>query len=111
MTEQAQKSNKVAGKRLLVVANRLPVNLSISDNGDINLKLAAGGLVSGLQALSKTMKFCWFGWPGAYVHKNDRQLKTELASQFNAVPVFLNDRDVEGHYNGFSSRFFISKTA
>jgi len=99
------------GRRLLVVANRLPVNVSILENGEIETKTASGGLVSGLQALSRSLEFQWFGWPGTDVHRNDRkQVKRELAER-NAYPVFLSKDLVENHYNGFSSKSYMPRTA
>lgn len=94
------------GTRLFVVANRLPVNVSIGEDGVVETTMASGGLVSGLQALSKTMQFQWFGWPGTDIHRHDmKRVKEELVSQYNAVPIFLNKELVESHYNGFSSKF------
>jgi len=92
------------GRRLLVVANRLPVNVSIGQDGKLGTSMASGGLVSGLQALSKSMQFQWFGWPGTDIHRHDMErVQEELVSQHNAVPIFLNKELVEGHYNGFSN--------
>ena len=94
------------GRRLFVVANRLPVNVSIGEDGAVETAVACGGLVSGLQALSKSIQFQWFGWPGTDIHRNDREHVTkELVSQYNAVPIFLNKEAVENHYNGFSSKY------
>jgi trehalose 6-phosphate synthase len=94
------------GARLLIVANRLPVNVSIQENGEVDMKMASGGLVSGLQALSKTTEFQWFGWPGTDVHRNDqKRVAEDLDKRFNAVPVFLSNEAVENHYNGFSSKY------
>lgn len=105
MTDMQHLGDK-PGQRLLVVANRLPVNVTINpDDGSVETKMASGGLVSGLQALSKSMQFQWFGWPGTDIHRNDRQrVRDELESQYNAVPIFLKSQDVEDHYNGFSSK-------
>lgn len=99
------------GHRLLVVANRLPVNVSICDTGEIETEMASGGLVSGLQALSKTKDFHWFGWPGAKIHRNDRdEVTKKLASGFNAVPIYLTEQEVEHHYNGFCSNAYHATT-
>ena len=94
------------GKRLLVVANRLPVNVSVEEQGEVELTMASGGLVSGLHSLSKMMEFHWFGWPGVDVHRNDRkEVEQRLASEFNAIPIFLSAKAAENHYNGFSSSY------
>ncbi len=101
-----QKIDDGHGQRLLIVANRLPVNVTIGPNGGIEMKMASGGLVSGLRALSKSMQFQWFGWPGTEIHRNDQQeVEKELESHFNAVPVFISNEMMEKHYNGFSSKY------
>lgn len=93
------------GRRLLVVANRLPVNVSFNqDDGSIQTTMSCGGLVCCLKALSKSVHFRWFGWPGTDTHRNDQeQVREQLESQYDAVPIFLNSQDAENHYNGFSS--------
>ena len=95
--------------RLLVVANRLPVNIVQVEDGAFYYMMASGGLVSALQGLSKSMDFQWFGWPGAEIHRNDRDtVRQQLATRFKAVPIFLSKGMAEMHYNGFSSKFFPS---
>jgi len=91
-------------QRLFVVANRLPVNITQTEDGEFQYTMAAGGLVSALRGMSKSMEFQWFGWPGAEIHRNDREMvRQELASRFNAVPIFLPKESAERHYNGFSN--------
>lgn len=88
-----------------MVANRLPVSITAKDNGEFDYTMGSGGLVSGIQSLSKTMQFQWFGWAGTEIHRNDQQkVQSQLASQFNAVPVFLTHGNVEKYYDGFSSK-------
>lgn len=95
--------------RLLVVANRLPVNVTQTDDGEYNYAMASGGLVSALQGLSKSMEFEWFGWPGIEIHRNDRDIvRQQLATQFKAVPIFLSKSTVDKHYNGFCSELISS---
>jgi len=90
--------------RLLIVANRLPITIKQHDDGSDDFGMSSGGLVSGLNGLSKAIKFKWFGWPGIDVHRNDKDnLRKQLADQFDAVPVFLSKDLSEKHYNGFSS--------
>jgi trehalose 6-phosphate synthase len=99
-----QKTTKNGQGRLLVVANRLPVTISQQENGQFDFTMASGGLVSGLQSLSKTMEFQWFGWPGTEIHRNDQDtVKDQLATRFHAVPVFLSTQAVKHYYSGFSS--------
>jgi trehalose-6-phosphate synthase len=101
MTESGQKPKG----RLLVVANRLPVSITAKDNGQFDYKMGSGGLVSGLQSLSKAMEFIWFGWAGTIVHRNDQQkVQDHLEAEFNAVPIFLSKDSIDKYYSGFSSK-------
>lgn len=103
--EQATKKGQ---RRLLVVANRLPVTICQQENGQFDFKMASGGLVSALQSLSKTMEFQWFGWPGTEIHKNDQAtIKDQLATRFRAVPIFLSQQTMASYYSGFSSESLI----
>jgi trehalose 6-phosphate synthase len=98
--------NRNTESRLLVVANRLPVNITQSEDGVFDYKATSGGLVSALHGLSRSMAFQWFGWPGTDIHRNDRDaVRSNLASLFKAVPIFLSKELMEMHYNGFSSEF------
>ena len=54
-------------RRLLIVANRLPITLKPLDNGGYDFQASSGGLAAGLKGLSDQMKFEWFGWPGTEV--------------------------------------------
>lgn len=92
--------------RLIVVANRLPITVKRSGNASFDLSISSGGLVTGLQGLSKSTKFEWFGWPGLQISENEVDvLKSRLKSEFDAVPVMLDDKLADKHYNGFSSTF------
>lgn len=51
-------------QRLLIVSNRLPINVSQADEGGWSFQLSSGGLVSALSGVQKSTKFVWIGWPG-----------------------------------------------
>lgn len=90
--------------RILVVANRLPMSIKPTDDGEFEYNISSGGLVSGLKGLSKVVDFKWFGWPGFDVHRNDKdKVRRHLLDEFNAVPIFLSEDLAGKHYNGFSS--------
>ena len=67
--------------------------------------MSSGGLVSGLAGLSKSASFKWFGWPGQEVQPDKVEyIEKALKDKFNAIPVFLDDKLADLHYNGFSSK-------
>jgi len=61
--------------RLLIVANRLPLSMSIkkakdangkpTDKNEITFTTSSGGLVSALKGCDMSMR--WIGWPGGYM--------------------------------------------
>ncbi|KIW74671.1 alpha,alpha-trehalose-phosphate synthase (UDP-forming) [Fonsecaea pedrosoi CBS 271.37] len=90
--------------RVLVVANRVPISIKTTQEGEFEYSMSSGGLVSGLKGLAKAIDFKWFGWPGIDVHRNDKdRVRRHLQDKFNAVPIFLAESLAEMHYNGFSN--------
>ena len=98
--------------RLLIVSNRLPVNISRQDDAFI-LQPSAGGLVTGLQSCLKQQKknpamlskSFWVGWPGisARSKKEAALLKNKL-QRLRQSPVFLSETDMENFYHGFCNK-------
>ncbi|KAF3033044.1 Trehalose-6-P synthase/phosphatase complex synthase subunit [Didymella heteroderae] len=97
-------SEKQNEGRLLLVSNRLPITIKRADEGKYEMSMSSGGLVSGLSGLSKTTTFQWYGWPGLEVPEDEVSgLKDQLKSEYNAVPIMLDDELADRHYNGFSN--------
>jgi trehalose 6-phosphate synthase len=95
--------------RLLLISNRLPITIKRSEDGSYDFSMSSGGLVSGLSGLSKSTTFQWYGWPGLEVpEKEAGPLTKRLKDEYNAVPVFIDDELADRHYNGFSSKEFLS---
>src|SRR5579859_4036186 len=87
---------------IINIANRLPV--VIDDDG--NVTKASGGLVSALEAFTGgEHDFKWIGWTGKAVDgfEERRKLAATLANDPGYVPVFLTEKQVAGHYEGFSN--------
>lgn len=96
-------------RRLVVVSNRLPFNVSVED-GRFVFHGSAGGLVTGLSAYVESRKrarteapeHVWVGWPGANVEAPLRQkLKEEAQVKFHSHPVFLSEEEMNEFYLGF----------
>jgi trehalose 6-phosphate synthase len=93
-------------KNILIVSNRLPVNIKFSDNGSYEVIASSGGLVGALRGLSQSMKFKWYGWPGLDVSDTQKQLVKEELARHSAIPIFFNGEMADKHYTGFSSKVF-----
>ena len=93
-------------KRFLIISNRLPVQIAISED-KINVTPSVGGLATGMQSVSKSFKSSWIGWSGVD-SKNlsqEQQAKVnEALEKENCIDVNLTEEEVELYYEGFSNK-------
>ncbi len=92
-------------KRLLIVSNRLPINVE-KHRDKIRFKQSVGGLATGLKSFYKLYNSVWIGWPGITteeIGKTDNITK-KLRSKFHCYPVYLSGKDVNEYYNGFCNK-------
>lgn len=91
---------------LMIVSNRLPVNVT-KHSHTLHFQSSAGGLATGLQSLCKSYQSRWVGWPAVSVDKitkkEKQQISDNLAEQ-NCCPVFLPAKDIRNYYDGFSNK-------
>lgn len=91
--------------RLLIVSNRLPINIEKKGN-NYKYKPSVGGVATGLNSLNNFKEQVWIGWPGITSEKlagDEDKIKKELTSK-NYHPIFLTKKDVENYYHGFSNK-------
>ena len=88
-------------RRLVVVSNRLPFNVSV-ESGKLIFHESAGGLVTGLatyiesrkRTRSPSAEHVWVGWPGSTIDPRlQKDLQAEALSRFQSYPVFLSQED------------------
>jgi len=86
-------------KKLLNVANRLPITIGKS------IKKSSGGLVSALEGIVDEYDFSWIGWTGDIVTDagKKQEIATQLIEQYNCSPVFLSKKEVNYFYNCYSN--------
>jgi trehalose 6-phosphate synthase len=90
----------VTGKaELVVVANRLPVDLERAPDGSENWKRSPGGLVTALEPVLRSHHGAWVGWPGL----PDADAEPFEDDGLELHPVTLTTEDVENYYEGFSN--------
>jgi trehalose 6-phosphate synthase/phosphatase len=106
---ETPQSPNIAGRRLVIVSNRLPFNIGV-EGGQIVFHPSAGGLVTGLASVWESPNqigvlppdHLWVGWPGASVEVGLRgRLIREALERFRSYPVFLSDEQMEQFYLGF----------
>jgi len=87
--------------RLLIVANRLPVTVTVNATG-VHLEPSSGGLVSGLRPWHRRSNGLWFGWPGDVDATHKAHVDQELRADGLAA-VHLPPEHVDGYYHGFAN--------
>ncbi|GCD19099.1 trehalose-6-phosphate synthase [Cellulomonas algicola] len=88
-----------AGYDLLVVANRLPVDVALGDDGEPTWTRSPGGLVTALAPVMAGADGAWIGWGGS----PDLDLEPFEVDGTQLVPVTLSQTDVERYYEGFAN--------
>ena len=89
--------------KVLIVSNRLPVNL-VERGGKVIAERSIGGVATALDAVAKRFRASWIGWTGQRRVLADKDLESSgLARRY--LPVQAGDRLVRGFYDHFSNRF------
>ena len=90
-----------------IASNRLPVSVSLDDEGQYAFSRSSGGLVTGLGGLKGLdLEYTWYGWPGIEIpHRDLQQVTRKLREEHSAVPVLLDQQLAERYYDGFSSEY------
>ncbi|AEI10931.1 alpha,alpha-trehalose-phosphate synthase (UDP-forming) [Cellulomonas gilvus] len=87
------------GYDLVVVANRLPVDVSLDEAGEISWTRSPGGLVTALAPVMAGADGAWVGWGGS----PGLDLEPFDVDGTHLVPVTLSADDVERYYEGFAN--------
>ncbi|MEX2278460.1 MAG: trehalose-6-phosphate synthase [Acidimicrobiia bacterium] len=80
--------------QLVVVANRLPVQL---DESTGRWETSPGGLVSALAPVLRQRQGTWIGWPGI----PDQELRPFTVDDIDQIPVMLTSSEITDYYEGF----------
>ena len=86
---------------VVVVANRLPIDMKADGEGNITWERSPGGLVTALEAVLKSENAHWIGWSGRPTEEQaDDPLPTHLGhTRLSEVP--LTQDEVVHYYEGF----------
>ncbi len=92
--------------KTIIVSNRLPLNISVSEN-ELEITPSVGGLATGMKSVHSEGNGIWIGWSGI----NQDELSPDLSAKVDqeirnekCVSVSLSNQDVEEYYEGFSNR-------
>lgn len=83
----------------VVVANRLPVDIRVSDDGSIDWERSPGGLVTALAPVMQQHDGAWVGWNGSA----NMKVEAFTADGMKLHPVTLSEDEVSDYYEGFSN--------
>jgi len=84
---------------LVVVANRLPVDRVVAEDGSVSWRHSPGGLVTAVEPIMQRHDGAWVGWDGG----PDGPDEVFEQDDITLVPVPLSAEEVEGFYEGFSN--------
>jgi Trehalose-6-phosphate synthase len=91
----------LGARRLLVVSNRLPYTVRVS-NGQVDLAPSTGGLATGMRPLLERGLATWVGWPGLSLEDvKDAEGLSRILRVRGIVTVWLRKEEVENYYEGF----------
>lgn len=92
--------------KTIIISNRLPVQLQIS-NGNINAIPSVGGLATGMKSVHSGGESLWIGWSGLMDEDTPPELEDkidEALAENGCAKVKLNAKEIDGFYYGFSNR-------
>ncbi|MFI2753149.1 trehalose-6-phosphate synthase [Cellulomonas sp. P22] len=84
---------------LVVVSNRLPVDVTVARDGSVSWDRSPGGLVTALEPVMTAEDGAWVGWSGA----PGLELEPFDVDEMHLVPVTLSESELEDYYEGFSN--------
>ncbi|HEY2223450.1 trehalose-6-phosphate synthase [Actinomycetospora sp.] len=88
---------------LVVVANRLPVDLVTGDDGVGRWQAAPGGLVSALAPALRRRGGAWVGWPGVPDAAPEPFADPDVGDDVTLFPVTLDADEIDAHYEGVAN--------
>ena len=84
---------------LVVVANRLPVDRVVEEDGSFSWRRSPGGLVTAVEPVMQRKHGAWVGWDGGPDGPDEPFDQDDM----RLVPVPLTAREIEKFYEGFSN--------
>ena len=95
-------------KKLIVVSNRVPYNMT-KIRGEVKYKKSVGGLVTALDPILCSRGGLWIGWNGHVGYDKDFKDKIVVGKDCNKKGyslkfVNLSTNEVKNYYHGFSNR-------
>ena len=93
--------------KTIIISNRLPLQINISDKKQIEVTPSVGGLATGLKSFHQEGDSIWIGWTGMAAEDVPASLQEQVNSEVQkqrCIPVSLTSEEIEKFYYGFSNR-------
>jgi len=84
---------------VVIVANRLPVDRVVNEDGSVDWRPSPGGLVTAIEPIMRANDGAWIGWSGG----TDTDLEPFVEDGLWLVPVALSEDEIEEFYEGFAN--------
>lgn len=106
--------------KIVIISNRLPITVK-KKKGNLAYHKSIGGLATGLKGYHEQADSIWVGWSGIadeeINEKEKKAIQQELQENYQCLPVFLTNKEIDQYYNGFCNKtiwplfhYFTSKT-
>ena len=106
--------------KIIFISNRLPVTVNKNEEV-LEYQKSIGGLATGLKGYHEQSDSIWAGWSGIAdeeITEIDKGcIQKELKENYQCLPIFLSNEEIEQYYNGFSNNtiwplfhYFTNKT-
>ncbi len=100
--------SKESRERLIIVSNRLPLQVNWERDGSWHAKSGTGGLVTALAPILRDRGGVWIGWPGIVEEDAPPDLlegleETSRELGYRIDPVLLTREEKKDFYEGFSN--------
>jgi trehalose 6-phosphate synthase len=83
----------------VVVANRLPVDRVVAEDGTVSWRTSPGGLVTAMESVMRGREGAWVGWAG-----DPGEAPEPFEDEgLHLHPVPLSEDEIEAYYEGFSN--------
>ncbi|OBZ87651.1 Trehalose-phosphatase [Choanephora cucurbitarum] len=97
--------------RLINLTHQLPYEVTLDDNNRWSFipRRGHGAMYGGIHSLQTDWDTFFIGWTGR-IHRSDiheitesekNELMFELRENYRCIPLFLEDKAIEGHYDGY----------
>ena len=107
LIENLHTKQRIIMNKTIIVSNRLPLQVELTDDNGINVIPSVGGLATGMKSVHRDSNGVWVGWTGLTDEEVDEDVQKAVNSAVEneqCVGVNLTEDDIQNYYFGFSNR-------